>query len=115
MKLLKVCGSDPVAFKHSLYNKDIRTLIIIYEKIQIGLNSSKDYEQFMNVFSTSIKCIEFVSSISLGNKIIGFQDEIQDEIDEFDLRQLTCELSLSYITPQKRAMLIAVKVLLREI
>ena len=111
-----ICGSDPVGFKHSLYSKDIKTLTIIYEEIQIGLNSSKDYEQFMNMFSTSIKCIEFVSSISLGIQITGLQNEILDEIDEFDLRQLACELSLSrYISPQKRVMLIAVKVLLRKI
>ena len=70
-------------------------MTIIYEEVQIGLNSSKDYEQFMNMFSTYIKCIEFVSSISLGIKITGLQDEMLKEIDEFDLRQLAYELSLS--------------------
>ena len=47
-----ICGSNPRSFKHSLYGKDIKTLTVIYEEIQIGLNSSKDYEQFMNMFST---------------------------------------------------------------
>ena len=110
-----ICG-ETNAFKHSLYGKDIKTLTVIYEEIQIGLNSSKDYEQFMNMFSTTLKCIEFVSNILLGISITGLQDEVLNEIDEFDLRQLACELSLSrYVSPQKRVMLVAVKIILKKV
>ena len=107
---------DKAAFKQSLYSKDLKTLTVIYEEIQIGLNSSKDYEQFINMFSTSLKCIEFVSNILLGISITGLQEEVLREIDEFDLKQLACELSLSrYISPQKRVMLVAVKILLKKV
>ena len=102
--------------KQSLYTRDIKTLKVIYEEIQIGLNSSKDYEQFMNLFSSSIRCLEFVSNILLGIKLTGLRDEILDEIDEFDLKQLACELSLSrFITPQQRIILTAIRVLLKKI
>ena len=102
--------------KQSLYSRDNKTLKVIYEEIQIGLNNSKDFEQFMSLFSTSIGCLEFVSNILLGIKLTGLRDEILDEIDEFDLKQLACELSLSrFITPQQRIILTAIRVLLKKI
>ena len=107
---------DIYLFKQSLYEKDIATLNVIYEEIQIGINQSKDYEQFMNMFSTSLKLTEFISSIMLGINIAGLKDSILEEISEFDLRQLACELSVSrYVTPQKRLILITLKVLLKKI
>ena len=48
--------------------------------------------------------------------IAGLKDDLLTEISEFDLKQLACELSLSrYISPQKRIMLITLKVLLKKI
>lgn len=103
-------------FKHRLCEKDIKTLNLIYEEIQIGLNRSKEYEHFINLFSTSLKCIEFVSNIFTGINIAGFRDDILNEIDEFDLKQLACELSVSrYVSPQRRIILISLKVLLKKI
>ena len=72
-----ITRGNPNAFKQSLYSKDLKTLTVIYEEIQIGLNSSKDYEQFMNMFSTSLKCIEFVSNILLGISVTELQEEVQ--------------------------------------
>ena len=96
--------------KQSLYSRDNKTLKVIYEEIQIGLNSSKDFEQFMSLFSTSIGCLEFVSNILLGIKLTGLRDEILDEIDEFDLKSLS-----RYISPQCRIMLTALRVLFKKI
>ena len=77
----------------------------------IGINQSKDFEQFMNITNHRI-CFKF----SLGNEFTGLKDELLNEISEFDLMQLSCELSLSrYISPQKRIMLITLKVLLKKI
>ena len=110
-----MCG-NPVLFKQKLYEKDLVSLTVIYEQIQIGINQSKDFEQFMYMFSTSLQITEFVSSLVLGLNITGLKDELLNEISEFDLRQLACELSLSrYISPQKRIMLITLKVLLKKI
>ena len=70
----------------------------------------------MYMFSSGLQIAEFVSSILLGMNITGLKDELLNEISEFDLRQLACELSLSrYISPQKRIMLIALKALLKKI
>ena len=111
-----ICGDNPVLFKQKLYEKDLATLNIIYEEIQIGINQSKDYEQFMNMFSTSLKCAEFISSIMLGINISGLKDDILEEISEFDLRQLACELSVSrYISPKMRLMIITLKILLKKV
>jgi len=110
-----MCG-NPLLYKQKLYEKDLASLTVIYEEIQIGINQSKDFEQFMYMFSTTLQITEFVSSILLGMNITGLKDELLNEISEFDLRQLACELSLSrYISPQKRIMLIALKVLLKKI
>ena len=110
-----ICG-NPVLFKQRLYEKDLASLTIIYEEIQIGINQSKDFEQFMYMFSSGLQIAEFVSSILLGMNITGLKDDLLTEISEFDLRQLACELSLSrYISPQKRIMLITLKVLLKKI
>ena len=96
--------------------KILRTLNAIYEEIQIGLNQSKDYDQFMQLFSTALKACEFVSNILLGLNLTGLRDDVLNEIDEFDLRQLACELSLSrYISPQKRIMLITLNAVLKKI
>ena len=111
-----ICGDNPILFKQKLYEKDIATLNIIYEEIQIGINQSKDYEQFMYMFSTSLKAAEFISSLMLGLNITGLKDDILEEISEFDLRQLACELSVSrYVSPKMRLMLIAVRALLKKI
>ena len=111
----EICG-DKTLFKQSLYEKDTQTLNAIYEEIQIGLNQSKDYEQFMQLFSTSLKAMEFASNILLGLNLTGLRDDVLSEIDEFDLRQLACELSLSrYISPQKRIMLITLNAVLKKI
>ena len=111
----EICG-DPTTFKQSLYEKDTQTLNAIYEEIQIGLNQSKDYDQFMQLFSTALKAMEFVSNILLGLNLTGLRDDVLNEIDEFDLRQLACELSLSrYISPQKRIMLITLNAVLKKI
>ena len=111
----EICG-DITTFKQSLYSKDTQSLNAIYEEIQIGLNQSKDYEQFMQLFSTSLKAMEFVSNILLGLNMTGLRDDVLSEIDEFDLRQLACELSLSrYISPQKRIMLITLNAVLKKI
>ena len=113
--ILSMCG-NPLTFKQKLYEKDLANLTIIYEEIQIGINQSKDFEQFMYMFSSGLQIAEFVSSILLGMNITGLKDELLNEISEFDLRQLACELSLSrYISPQKRIMLITLKVLLKKI
>ena len=110
-----MCG-NPLTFKQKLYEKDLASLTVIYEEIQIGINQSKDFEQFMYLFSSSLEITEFVSSILLGMNITGLKDELLNEISEFDLMQLSCELSLSrYISPQKRIMLITLKVLLKKI
>ena len=110
-----ICG-NPVLFKQRLYEKDLASLTIIYEEIQIGINQSKDFEQFMYMFSSGLQITEFVSSILLGMNIAGLKDDLLTEISEFDLKQLACELSLSrYISPQKRIMLITLKVLLKKI
>ena len=70
----------------------------------------------MYMFSSGLQITEFVSSILLGMNIAGLKDDLLTEISEFDLRQLACELSLSrYISPQKRIMLIILKVLLKKI
>ena len=111
----EICG-DKTTFKQSLYEKDTQTLNAIYEEIQIGLNQSKDYDQFMQLFSTSLKAMEFISNILLGLNLTGLRDDVLNEIDEFDLRQLACELSLSrYISPQKRIMLITLNAVLKKI
>ena len=111
----EICG-DKTSFKQSLYERDTQTLNAIYEEIQIGLNQSKDYEQFMQLFSTSLKAMEFVSNVLLGLNLTGLRDDVLNEIDEFDLRQLACELSLSrYISPQKRIMLITLNAVLKKI
>jgi len=68
-------------------------LKFIYEEIQIGLNQSKDYENFMQLFSTSLKVLEFLGNILLGLNLTGLQAEVLEDIDEFSLRQLACELS----------------------
>jgi len=113
--ILSMCG-NPVLFKQKLYEKDLASLTVIYEEIQIGINQSKDFEQFMYLFSSTLQITEFVSSILLGMNITGLKDELLNEISEFDLMQLSCELSLSrYISPQKRIMLITLKVLLKKI
>jgi len=110
-----MCG-NPILFKQKLYEKDLTSLTIIYEEIQIGINQSKDFQQFMYMFSSTIQIMEFISSLLLGLNITGLKDELLDEISEFDLRQLACELSLSrYISPQKRIMLITLKVFLKKI
>jgi len=110
-----MCG-NPLLFKQKLYEKDLANLTVIYEEIQIGINQSKDFEQFMYLFSSTLQITEFVSSILLGMNITGLKDELLNEISEFDLMQLSCELSLSrYISPQKRIMLITLKVLLKKI
>ena len=44
-----ICGNS-VLFKQRLYEKDLASLTIIYEEIQIGINQSKDFEQFMYMF-----------------------------------------------------------------
>ena len=41
-----MCG-NPVLFKQKLYEKDLAGLTVIYEEILIGINQSKDFEQFM--------------------------------------------------------------------
>ena len=113
--ILSMCG-NPSTFKQKLYEKDLANLTIIYEEIQIGINQSKDFEQFMYLFSSTLQITEFISSILLGMNITGLKDELLNEISEFDLMQLSCELSLSrYISPQKRIMLITLKVLLKKI
>ena len=63
-------------------------LIVIYEEVQIGINQSKDFEQFMYMFSSTLQVTEFVSSLLLGLNITGLKDELLNEISEFDLRQL---------------------------
>ena len=114
--IYEICGDDLSSFKHGLYGETTQRLNSIYEEIQVSLNSSKDYEQFMQMFSTGLKSAEFVSNLLLGLNITGLRDEVLEEIDEFDLRQLACELSLSrYISPQKRIMLITVNALLKRI
>lgn len=111
----EICGNDYTGFKQSLYEKDTQTLNNIYEEIRIGINQSKDYEQFMHMFSTGLKSAKFISNILLGINLTGLRDEVLEEIDEFDLRQLACGLSLSrYISPQKRIMLITLNSLLKK-
>ena len=93
---------NPVLFKQKLYEKDLAGLTVIYEEIQIGIDQSKDFQQFKYMFSSTIQITEFVSSLLLGLNITGLKDELLNEISEFDLRQLARELSLSrYISPQK--------------
>ena len=48
-----MCG-NPLLFKQKLYEKDLTSLTMIYEEIQIGINQSKDFEQFMYMFSTTL-------------------------------------------------------------
>ena len=70
----------------------------------------------MQLFSTSLKAMEFVSNILLGLNLTGLHDDVLSKIDEFDLRQLACELSLSrYISPQKPIMLITLNAVLKKI
>jgi len=110
-----MCG-NLILFKQKLYEKDLAGLTVIYEEIMIGINQSKDFEQFMYLFSSTIQITEFVSSLFLGLNITGLKEELLNEISEFDLMQLSCELSLSrYISPQKRIMLITLKILLKKI
>ena len=86
------------------------------KRYKFGLNQSKDYDQFMQLFSTGLKATEFVSNILLGLNLTGLRDDVLNEIDEFDLRQLACEFSLSrYISPQKRIMLITLNAILKKI
>ena len=68
--ILSMCG-NPVLFKQKLYEKDLASLTVIYEEIMIGINQSKDFEQFMYLFSSTLQIIEFVSSILLGMNITG--------------------------------------------
>ena len=82
-----MCG-NPLLFKQKLYEKELAGLTIIYEEIQIGINQSKDFEQFMYAFSSTLQITEFISSILLGMNITGLKDELLNEISEFDLRQL---------------------------
>src|SRR4051794_11193175 len=97
----EICGSNIVAFKRSLYEKDNITLNTIYEEIMIGLNQSKDYEQFLQLFSTGLKAAEFFSNIMLGLNLTGLKDEVISEIDIFDLKQLACKLSLPrHVSPK---------------
>ena len=115
-EIIQSICNNVTLFKQKLYEKDLAGLTVIYEEIQIGINQSKDFEQFMYLFSSSLQITEFVSSLLLGLNITGLKDELLNEISEFDLRQLACELSLSrYISPQKRIMLITLKVLLKKI
>ena len=94
----------------------MHALNYIYEELQIGLNQSKDYENFMQLFSTSLKSLEFISSILIGINLAGLRDEVLNDIDEFTLRQLACELSVSrYISPQKRIMIVTLKAILKKI
>ena len=58
-----MCGNVTL-FKQKLYEKDLAALTIIYEEIMIGINQSKDFEQFMYLFSSTLQITEFVSSIS---------------------------------------------------
>ena len=52
----------------------------------------------------------------LGIEITGLKEEINNEITEFDIKQLACELSMSrYVSPRNRVILIAIKVLLGKI
>jgi hypothetical protein len=68
------------------------------------------------MFSSGLRSLEFVTNILAGINIAGLRDEILGEIDETDLRMLACELSVSrFISPQRRIMLISVKVLLKKI
>ena len=62
--LFNRCG-NPVLFKQKLYEKDLAGLTVIYEEIQIGINQSKDFEQFIYMFSSAIQITEFVSSLLL--------------------------------------------------
>src|SRR5690606_3343580 len=74
-----MCGGGenaPVLFKQKLYEKDLASLTVIYEEIQIGINQSKDFEQFMYLFSSTLQITEFVSSILLGMNITGLKDEL---------------------------------------
>ena len=104
------------SFKQSLYEKDMQTLNYIYEELQIGLNQSKDYENFIQLFSTSLKSLEFISNILLGINLAGLRDEVLNDIDEFTLRQLACELSVSrYISPQMRIVIVTLKAVLKKI
>ena len=95
--------------------KDLAGLTVIYEEIQIGINQSKDFEQFMYMFSSANQIAEFVSSLLLGLNITGLKDELLNEISKFDLRQLACELSLSRYISRKNVLLITIKVLLKKI
>ena len=70
-----ICG-NPILFKQKLYEKDLAGLTVIYEEIQIGINQSKDFEQFMYLFSSTLQITEFVSSILLGMNITGLKDEL---------------------------------------
>ena len=76
-----MCG-NPVLFKQKLYEKDLAALTVIYEEIMIGINQSKDFEQFMYLFSSTLQITEFVSSILLGMNITGLKDELLNEISE---------------------------------
>ena len=89
-----MCG-NPLLFKQKLYEKDLAGFTVIYEEIQIGINQSKDFLQFMYIFSSTIQITELVTSLLLGLNITGLKDELLNEISEFDLRQLACELSLN--------------------
>ena len=67
---------NPILFKQKLYEKDLAGLTVIYEEIQIGINQSKDFEQFMYMFSSTLQVAEFVSSLLLGLNITGLKDEL---------------------------------------
>ncbi len=69
--ILEITGGSEeglALFKQSLYEKDIPALEIIYEEIQVGINRVKDYDQFMNLFSSTLKAMEFISNLIFRGK-----------------------------------------------
>jgi hypothetical protein len=107
---------EQMEYKQRLLEKDNVDLTTIYEEILININRSDEYKNFMDLFNTSVKSAEFISNLLLGINITGLRDDILDEISEKDLKQLACEMSVSrYITPQRKLLLVSIKILLKKI
>ena len=77
---------------------------------------SKADENFIQLFSISLKALELVSKMLLKLNLAVWCEEVLNDIDEFTLRQLACEFSVSReISHQKRITPITWKVVLKKI
>ena len=105
-----IIGKDPEKFSIKLNSYTIAELKVLYDEIQMGINQSKDWENFMDALHTIIRFIELIGALAFDVNMSGIEKEILSEIDEYDLKQIACELSISrYITPYHR---VAIKIVI---